>query len=105
MDEKGYVEPRPELLGHHLSNYPSDLDEHPETLETHFWYLCEYPSKSLPFRKEWFPLVQKLISEQKIERKRFLRECLLASNRNFNKNVTGWFMDAFTVLKPTEEEL
>lgn len=103
--KKGYVEPRPELLGHHLSNYPSDLDEHPETLETHFWYLCEYPSKSLPFRKEWFPLVQKLISEQKIERKRFLRECLLASNRNFNKNVTGWFMDAFTVLKPTEEEL
>lgn len=103
--KKGYVKPRPELLGHHLSNYPSDLDEHPETLETHFWYLCEYPSKSLPFRKEWFPLVQKLISEQKIERKRFLRECLLASNRNFNKNVTGWFMDAFTVLKPTEEEL
>ncbi|HCN47619.1 MAG TPA: hypothetical protein DIT10_00720 [Chryseobacterium sp.] len=103
--KKGYVEPRPELLGHHLSNYPSDLDEHPETLETHFWYLCEYPSKSLPFRKEWFPLVQKLISEQKIERKRFLRECLLASNRNFNKNVTGWFMDAFTILKPTEEEL
>ncbi|WP_185288929.1 DUF6493 family protein [Chryseobacterium lactis] len=103
--KKGYVKPRPELLGHHLSNYPSDLDEHPETLETHFWYLCEYPSKSLPFRKEWFPLVQKLISEQKIERKRFLRECLLASNRNFNKNVTGWFMDAFTILKPTEEEL
>lgn len=103
--KKGYVEPRPELLGHHLSNYPSDLDQYPETLTTHFWYLCEYPSKSLPFRKEWFPLVQKLVAEQKIERKRFLRECLLASNRNFNKNVTGWFMDAFTTLKPTEAEL
>lgn len=103
--KKGYVQPRPELLGHHLSNYPADLDQHPETLETHFWYLCEYPSKSLPFRKEWFPLIQKLVSEQKIERKRFLRECLLASNRNFNKNVTGWFMDMFTALKPTEEEL
>lgn len=103
--EKGYVQPKPELLGHHLSNYPSDLHDHPETLNTHFWYLCEYPSKSLPFRKEWFPLVQKLITEQKIERKRFLKECLLASNRNFNKNVTGWFMDAFTTLKPTEEEL
>jgi hypothetical protein len=103
--EKGYVQPKPELLGHHLSNHPSDLDWHPETLNTHFWYLCEYPSKSLPFRKEWFPIVQKLITEKKIERKRFLRECLLASNRNFNKNVTGWFMDAFTSLKPTEEEL
>ncbi|MGH1519980.1 DUF6493 family protein [Chryseobacterium sp. JK1] len=103
--EKGYVEPRPELLGHHLSNYPSDLDEYPETLTTHFWYLCEFPSKSLPFRKEWFPLVQKLVAEGKIERKRFLKECLLASNRNFNKNVTGWFMDAFTALKPTESEL
>ncbi len=103
--KKGYVQPRPELLGHHLSNYPSNLDQHPETLETHFWYLCEYPSKSLPFRKEWFPLVQKLVAEQKIERKRFLRECLLAANRNFNKNVTGWFMDAFTALKPTENEL
>ncbi|NIF07143.1 hypothetical protein F3J23_17100 [Chryseobacterium sp. Tr-659] len=103
--EKGYVKPKPELLGYHLSNHPADLDHHPETLNTHFWYLCEYPSKSLPFRKEWFPLVQKLIAEQKIERKRFLRECLLASNRNFNKNVTGWFMDAFTLLKPTEDEL
>ncbi len=103
--EKGYVQPKPELLGHHLSNYPADLDHHPETLNTHFWYLCEYPSKSLPFRKEWLPIVQKLIAEKKIERKRFLKECLLASNRNFNKNVTGWFMDAFTALKPTEEEL
>ncbi|MGN7866670.1 DUF6493 family protein [Chryseobacterium sp. 22458] len=103
--KKGYVQPRPELLGHHLSNYPSNLDQHPETLETHFWYLCEYPSKSLPFRKEWFPLVQKLVGEKKIERIRFLRECLLAANRNFNKNVTGWFMDAFTALKPTENEL
>ncbi|REC48520.1 DUF6493 family protein [Chryseobacterium pennipullorum] len=102
---KGYVQPKPELLGYHLSNYPSDLDHHPETLATHFWYLCQYPSKSLPFRKEWFPLVQKLIAEEKVERKRFLTECLLASNRNFNKNVTGWFMDAFTALKPTEEEL
>ncbi|WP_262710196.1 DUF6493 family protein [Chryseobacterium sp. CH1] len=103
--EKGYIQPKPELLGHHLCNYPSDLDQNPETLSTHFWYLCEYPSKSLPFRKEWFPLVQKLVTEQKIERKRFLKECLLASNRNFNKNVTGWFMDAFTALKPTENEL
>ncbi|PKF73594.1 DUF6493 family protein [Chryseobacterium sp. PMSZPI] len=103
--KKGYVQPKPELLGHHLSNYPSDLDQNPETLKTHFWYLCEYPSKSLPFRKEWLPLVQKLVLEQKIERKRFLKECLLASNRNFNKNVTGWFMDSFTALKPTDEEL
>lgn len=103
--EKGYIQPKPELLGHHLSNYPTDLDLYPETLNTHFWYLCEYPSKSLPFQKEWFPLVQKLVTEQKIERKRFLKECLLASNRNFNKNVTGWFMDAFTALKPTEGEL
>lgn len=103
--EKGYIQPKPELLGYHLSNYPSKLELHPETLNTHFWYLCEYPSRSLPFQKQWFPLVQKLVTEQKIDRKRFLRECLLASNRNFNKNVTGWFMDAFTALKPTEEEL
>ncbi|VFA43636.1 DUF6493 family protein [Chryseobacterium indologenes] len=103
--EKGYIQPNPELLGHHLSNYPTDLDQHPETLTTHFWYLCEFPSKSLPFRKEWFPIVQKLTAEQKIDRKRFLRECLLAANRNFNKNVTGWFMDAFTALKPTDQEL
>ncbi|SIT12900.1 hypothetical protein SAMN05421786_10685 [Chryseobacterium ureilyticum] len=104
--EKGYVQPKPELLGYHLSNYPVvDLNHHPDTLKTHFWYLCEYPSKSLPFQKEWFPLIQKLVAEQKIERKRFLRECLLASNRNFNKNVTGWFMDSFTALKPTDEEL
>lgn len=104
--EKGYIKPKPELLGYHLSNYPvADLYHHPDTLSTHFWYLCEYPSKSLPFQKEWFPLIQKLVADKKIERKRFLRECLLAANRNFNKNVTGWFMDSFTALKPTDEEL
>ncbi|GEN73663.1 DUF6493 family protein [Chryseobacterium lathyri] len=103
--EKGYVQPRPELLGYHLSLHPYDLEKFPETLGIHFWYLCEFPSKSLPFKREWLPLVQKLIAENKIERKRFLRECLLAANRNFNKNVTGWFMDAFNILKPSDEEL
>ncbi|PIF44378.1 hypothetical protein CLU96_1344 [Chryseobacterium sp. 52] len=103
--EKGYVQPGPELLGYHLSLQPSDLEKYPETLETHFWYLCEFPSKSLPFTREWLPLVQKLIAESKIERKKFLKECLLAANRNFNKNVTGWFMDAFNILKPSDEEL
>lgn len=103
--EKGYVQPTPELLGYHLSNQPSDLEKSPETLETHFWYLCEFPSKSLPFYKEWLPLVQKLVAKNKIDRKRFLKECLLSANRNFNKNVTGWFMEAFNTLKPTHEEL
>ncbi len=103
--KKGYVKPSPELLGYHLSNQPSDLEKSPETLETHFWYLCEFPSKSLPFYKEWLPLVQKLIARNKIDRTRFLKECLLAANRNFNKNVTGWFMEAFNSLKPTHEEL
>lgn len=103
--EKGYVKPTPELLGYHLSLYPYELEKFPETLETHFWYLCEFPSKSLPFTKEWLPLVQQLIAENKIDRKRFLKECLLAANRNFNKNVTGWFMDAFNALKPSDDEL
>ncbi|UWX59117.1 DUF6493 family protein [Chryseobacterium oranimense] len=103
--KKGYVQPRPELLGYHLSLQPHDLEKFPETLETHFWYLCEFPSKSLPFKREWPPLVQKLIAENKIDRKRFLKECLLAANRNFNKNVTGWFMDSFNALKPSDEEL
>ncbi|MFN1217191.1 DUF6493 family protein [Chryseobacterium kwangjuense] len=103
--EKGYVQPRPELLGYHLSLQPHELEKNPDTLETHFWYMCEFPSKSLPFQREWFPVVQKLIGENKIERRRFLKECLLAANRNFNKNVTGWFMDAFNALKPSDEEL
>ncbi|MDV7698987.1 DUF6493 family protein [Chryseobacterium soli] len=102
---KGYIQPSPELLGSHLSDHPRDLEKYPETLKVHFWHLCEFPSRSLPFYKEWLPLIQKLINEEKIERKRFLKECLLASNRNFNKNVTGWFMDAFTALKPSDEEL
>lgn len=102
---KGYVMPSPELLGYHLSSSPSDLEKYPETLQSHFWHLCQFPAKSLPFYKQWPSLVQKLVNEQKIERKRFLKECLLASNRNFNKNVTGWFLNIFTALKPSEEEL
>ncbi|CAA7391508.1 DUF6493 family protein [Chryseobacterium fistulae] len=103
--ENNYLKPTPQLFGYQLTHSPSDLNKHDEALNTHFWYFCEFPSKSLPYYKEWLPLIQKLIKEKKIHRKRFLRECLLSSNRNFNKIVTAWFMNAFTVLKPTEEEL
>ncbi|CAA7194947.1 DUF6493 family protein [Chryseobacterium potabilaquae] len=103
--KNNYLKPTPQLWGHQLTHSPSDLKKYVEALNTHFWYFCEFPSKSLPYYKEWFPLIKKLIKEKKIHRKSFLRECLLSSNRNFNKIVTSWFMNAFTALKPSPEEL
>ncbi len=93
-----------------------NLHSFPETLEKHIWDLFQYETnihhsdynkykkdgKELPFWKGTF---QELIEEGKLDRMRLLKEALAASNRNFNKRLSTWFMDLFVFLAPNTQEL
>jgi hypothetical protein len=129
--DKGYVEPSPELIVLTLPNAihkydretrtkyitTVDIERYPITLDEHIWYLFEYPSNikwedgymlgnknKLTGKGNWCDLFIKYASEGRIDRMNVLRESLLAVNRNFNKVLTGWFTDLFMAMEPTKEE-
>lgn len=97
---------------------PENLYVHPATLQEHIWYLFDvetsihYSGRYYYFEDftknelaGWIPVFVKLADEGRISRSRLLKESLLASNKNFNKNLSGWFAELFSSLKPNEEEL
>ncbi len=95
---------------------PEILEKYPETLKTHIWKLFEYETsinhndahryQYHKFKDPIWKFTFKSLSESgKMDRMQLLKECLLTSNRNFNKVLTGWFFDLFLYLKPTEKEL
>jgi len=97
---------------------PERLLQHAATLEEHVWYLFQFESsvnwteRYLHFGNDnpkeetgWIAALKKFSSEGKIDRQRLLKEALLASNRNFNKSLSGWFVELFNELKPTASEL
>jgi len=86
------------------------------SLQEHLWYLFEVPSninwsdrwvykKDEEEKRGWKETFKRLTQEGKIDRMRVLRECLLTSTRGFDKNLTGWFMDLFLYIQPTEQEV
>ena len=97
---------------------PENVLKYKITLEEHIWYLFEaesnlhYSDRYMRFEGEvekqtlgWPVLFKKFAAEGRIDRFRLLKESLLASNRNFNKVLSGWFAQLFTELEPTKEEL
>ena len=89
------------------------LEIFPETLDEHIWWLFENETdlnrhdnnrenKKLPIWKNAFV---DLTKAGKIDREKVLKESLLASNRNFNKFLSLWFIDLFLYLEPSEKEL
>lgn len=126
LETEGYFTPSPELILTHIPTlfYGTDILDHhareasevhllkyPETLEKHFWYIFEYPSnihnvsRYNKGAKGWHDFIVQFVAKGRLDRMRILRECLLTANRNFNKLLVGWFMDLFTLLKPTATEL
>lgn len=95
-----------------------NLYVYPATLQEHIWYLFEVET-SINYSGRyyydedfthtelngWMPVFVKLADEGRISRSRLLKEALLASNKNFTKNLSGWFAELFSSLKPAEEEL
>ena len=97
---------------------PEKLLERPETLQEHIWYFFEeetelhlsgrynhYGENADLSKIGWIPAFTKMAAEGRIDRQRLLKESLLASNKNYNKNLSGFYMDLFIALFPTEAEI
>ena len=129
---KGYLRPSPELLakllpdtvferdttGENCFFKPENLLRWEVTLAEHIWYLFEFDSnlhysdRFIQFAEgasketsTWVAVFKQMIAEGRIARDRVLKEALLASNRNFNKVLSGWFAQLFEGLEPTTDEL
>lgn len=131
LAQGGYLQPHPQLWARTLPDIvyehhprpgkhyfrPANLLRHEVTLKEHIWYLFEYETPvsfvNTYTKYEgydtsevgWITVFRKLAAEGNIDRQRLLREALLASNRNFNKNLSGWFAELFVQLQPSAEEL
>jgi hypothetical protein len=127
MSDKGFVQPSKELLAKVMPNMifeseknvwtckPENLLKRKITLDEHIWYLFEvdtnlhYSDRWLNFDKKenfgWTNTFKKYTEENRIDRNRLLLESLLASNKNFNKILSGWFIQLFTELKPEKAEI
>lgn len=96
---------------------PEKVLQYPVTLQEHIWYLFEfeseihYSNRWLNFgtadqkKAGWTDLFKQYSAEGKIDRNRLLKESLLASNKNFNNQLSGWFIELFTELQPSSAEL
>jgi hypothetical protein len=130
LTEKGFLNPSKQLVVKLLpqtvfesvdrTNYfkPENILTNPVTIQEHIWYLFEeesnlhYCNRWLQFGKDvskeqtsWIDVFKKYSAEGRIDRIRLLQEALLASNRNFNKILSGWFSDLFVAMEPTDAEL
>ncbi|MDO1449652.1 DUF6493 family protein [Rhodocytophaga aerolata] len=132
LADKGFIVPQKELLVKVLpqsiyerSDNKNDWQYKPEhllasevTLKEHIWYLFELES-NINWSNRYMRFDQELVSDQtswiftlislsdegKIDRQRLLKESLLATCKNFNKTLSGWFAQLFTALAPDKEEL
>lgn len=127
---KGHLKPGKQLIVKLLPQYifenkdrvstyvPERALKYSITLQEHIWYFFElesdihYADRWLNFEKGiakdkigWTKLFTDYTGEKRIDRKRLLKEALLASNRNFNKVLSGWFSELFTRLEPTKDEI
>lgn len=131
LTERGYLVPKKELIarvipqmiyetgkGNEWEFKPENLLKRKITLEEHIWYVFEYESDIIwsgryvqfgaaSSNKEttWISALKIYSSEGKIERDRLLKESLIATNRNFNKTLSGWFAELFIQLDPTQKEI
>lgn len=129
LEEKGYVTLTPELIvirilesirtqahDHKWRYEPDGLWKKPVTLDKHIWYLFDYESgihwtdQYVSFVNEvkehtWKETFKLLVETDRLDRKRVLSSSLQAANKNFNTSASGWFIDLFFYLEPTDEEL
>jgi hypothetical protein len=130
LEEKGFVDMGPILSNRllpsliyqkadrqHLRYAPELLLAKPFTLQKHFWWLFEYESfiynadRWVQFKDQpnvdftWIGTILSLAANGHIERHRLIVESLTASHRNFNKLLSGWFIDLHTALNPSIDEL
>jgi hypothetical protein len=130
LKNKSFLQPHPQIIARLLINTiyehadrsfqfnPEKLLLYSETLSEHIWYLFQFET-TLYFANrymamagqkskdetDWVTVFKKYAAEGKIDRLRLMKETLLASNRNFNKNLSGWFAELFLQLEPAVDEM
>lgn len=126
--QQKYVSETPLLIAKILPNYifksllrgyeyvPENLLKREVTLNEHIWYVFNHESGinwsdryiNLPDKSRdglWIDTFKKYTGENRIDRKRLLKESLKASNNNFNQTLSGWFIELFIKLEPTKAEM
>jgi hypothetical protein len=130
----GFIVPSPKLivrlLPQAIFHYQDDkvrtwsfrieaLFKRQTTLEQHLWYLFDYesninwtsqnitlgPESTATKEVGWIDVLKTLSEQSKISRERLLKEAMLATTRNFNKTLSGWFAELFIQLEPSKEEI
>jgi hypothetical protein len=128
LETGGYLHPCTELYAHTLVPWifewqgsnrcclPHKLEKYPGTLSTHIWTLFQVQAginfvdrNNIPGDKGkaggWMLALADYCQRGLISRERLLKESLLASNKNFDKTLSSWFMDLFEYMEPSKEEL
>lgn len=91
------------------------LSERKITLEEHFWFLFDYDFGQNfsdttvldnGFHKcDPYSAIITLVNSGKLDRRRILRESLVATGKGFKKDLTGWFAGLFEAINPDENEI
>ncbi|HEX5168683.1 MAG TPA: DUF6493 family protein [Cyclobacteriaceae bacterium] len=130
LAEKGHLNPSDELIvklipqmifeqdaKHKFLYLPQQLRKRPITLEKHIWLIFQfettinYSDRYHQFQNAnkderlWITALKQCSNDGLLDRQRLLRESILATGRNFNKALSGWFVELFEFLEPTEQEL
>ncbi len=133
MKYESILEPCPELIVKTLPQFIFDsvgeernryyvqknekLLKYSETLNEHIWLFFEmesnihWASHYVNYGKKdeevlsWQKAFKHFADEGRIDRRRIITFSLRATNLNFNKLLTGWFIALFETLLPTESEL
>ncbi|HEY1163614.1 MAG TPA: DUF6493 family protein [Chitinophaga sp.] len=129
LQERGFLVPSPELIVRLIPRMiyenqpgteywkfdPQRLLKHDITLKEHIWYIFQFESNIAgsdmwlkayaPEKTGWKEVLIQFANEGKIDRKRMVKEALLASNRNFDKFLSGWFASLFSEMNPEAEEV
>jgi len=129
LTEKGYLIPSDELISRLIPQMIFDRDENRKvryvpanlekwsiTLEKHIWLIFQFETdihfsdryhqvkNSTKDFRHWIEALRDYAGRGLLDRERLLQEALLATGRNFNKSLSGWFVDLFKALDPTREE-
>lgn len=128
--DKGYLKPSDELIArlipdmifdrtdnHKFLYAPQNLETRAITLEKHIWLIFQFETtihfsdRYLHFQnsnkeeRHWLMALKDYVDKNKLDKKRLLQESILATGRNFNKALSGWFIELFDFMEPTQREL
>ncbi|MEL6593577.1 MAG: DUF6493 family protein, partial [Bacteroidota bacterium] len=100
--------------GHSISS-SQQLLRYPQTIETHLFWLFQYPSAIHTDHRyqyaernqtpAWYRCLEELIAEGHLDKLEILRLALRATTLSFNQSLTYWFVNLYVHLKAEEADV